>query len=145
MIAARTQGSFLKWCEELGGRLRDMNGCTRQVGKPVEVANVLLMRVSGDDLCDFGFQTPQMPGERPSHFGRAWIDCYSVVKNRREQFSEEQWDGVGQRSVQEQNCQLSVEQIKALVMGSSENAEPLSRRGYARPQTSGSRIKKPRV
>ena len=82
----------------------------------------------------FGFHLPKVTGERPSHLRRTGVDCNSVVKHRREQFPEQQRDGIGQHPVQKQNGQLAVQQIKPLVVGPGENARPLRPSLDARPQ-----------
>ncbi len=104
------------------------------LGQPIEVADVLFVRMGRDHFCDFRFHAPKMPCKRPPHLGRAGIDCDPIVNDRREQFPEQQRDGVGQHPIQKQNRQLAVQQIKSLVVSPGENTRPLCRSLDGRPQ-----------
>ena len=62
------------------------------------------------------------------------IDGDPVVNDRREQFPEQQRDGVGQHPVQKQNRELAIRQIKSLVVRPSKDVRSLPRSLDTRPQ-----------
>ena len=92
------------------------------------------MRVRGNNLRDLRLHPVKVPCKRPSHLGRAGVDCDSIVKHRREQFPKQQRYGVGQQAIQKEDGQLAAQQIDPLVVCSGENIRSLRRRPDSRPK-----------